>query len=198
MVKIKCPKCNVSSEIINGQCKNCDYDIFEFMKNNGLLEGNRVITDKLFICPNCGTIDAGEDSIRLKCYECGTTYKTTNIDRKSYWKELGNACINDCSNEYTHDLLERYVGDTINWNIFNKREGEWDKSLEKKHERGQQKQVKDQARQDAINTPKCPTCNSINIKKISTTSKVTNTALFGLFGTKRHKTFHCDNCGYEW
>ena len=48
------------------------------------------------------------------------------------------------------------------------------------------------------NTPKCPTCQSARIHKISASSKVINTALFGLFGSKRHKTFHCDNCGYEW
>lgn len=49
-----------------------------------------------------------------------------------------------------------------------------------------------------VNTPRCPTCQSTNIKKISTTVKATNTVLFGLLGTKRHKTFHCNNCGYEW
>lgn len=48
------------------------------------------------------------------------------------------------------------------------------------------------------NKLKCPTCQSTNLKKISTTSKVMNTAMFGIFGTKRHKTFHCNNCGYEW
>ena len=48
------------------------------------------------------------------------------------------------------------------------------------------------------NVPKCPTCSSTNIKRISTTSKVVNTALFGLLGTKRHKMFKCCNCGYEW
>ncbi len=48
------------------------------------------------------------------------------------------------------------------------------------------------------NIPKCPTCQSTNIRKISTTSKVVNTALWGLFGTKRHKTFHCNSCSYEW
>lgn len=48
------------------------------------------------------------------------------------------------------------------------------------------------------NKPKCPTCQSTNLKKISATSKVVNTAMFGIFGTKRHKTFHCNNCGYEW
>lgn len=52
--------------------------------------------------------------------------------------------------------------------------------------------------QDWQNKPKCPTCQSQNLKKISATSKVVNTAVFGLFGTKRHKTFHCNNCGYEW
>lgn len=52
--------------------------------------------------------------------------------------------------------------------------------------------------QEWQNKPKCPTCNSTNLKKVSTTSKVVNTAVFGLFGTKRYKTFHCNNCGYEW
>lgn len=45
---------------------------------------------------------------------------------------------------------------------------------------------------------KCPTCQSTNLKKITVTSKAMNTALFGLFGTKRYKTFHCNTCGYEW
>lgn len=48
------------------------------------------------------------------------------------------------------------------------------------------------------NIPKCPTCQSTNIKKISATSKATNAMLFGLFGNKRKKQFHCNSCGYEW
>lgn len=52
--------------------------------------------------------------------------------------------------------------------------------------------------QEWLNKPKCPTCNSTNLKKISVVSKAVNTAAFGIFGTKRHKTFHCNNCGYEW
>ena len=51
---------------------------------------------------------------------------------------------------------------------------------------------------NSSNIPHCPTCQSTNLRKISTTSKVVNTALFGIFGTKRHKTYHCNNCGYEW
>ena len=48
------------------------------------------------------------------------------------------------------------------------------------------------------NTPHCPTCGSTDIKKITTTAKATNTIMFGLLGTKRHKIFHCNNCKYEW
>lgn len=51
---------------------------------------------------------------------------------------------------------------------------------------------------ESSNIPKCPTCNSTDIKKISTTAKVTNIAIFGLLGNKRKKTFHCNNCKYEW
>lgn len=52
--------------------------------------------------------------------------------------------------------------------------------------------------QEISNKPKCPTCSSMNIKKISTTAKAVNTVAFGLLGTKRYKTFHCNDCGYEW
>ena len=49
-----------------------------------------------------------------------------------------------------------------------------------------------------LNKPKCPTCNSSNLKKISLTSKAVNTAVVGIFGTKRHKQINSNNCGYEW
>lgn len=44
------------------------------------------------------------------------------------------------------------------------------------------------------NNAECPYCHSKNTKKISTTSKVMDTALFGIFGTKRLKQWHCNNC----
>ncbi|WP_395546691.1 MULTISPECIES: zinc ribbon domain-containing protein [unclassified Lacrimispora] len=48
------------------------------------------------------------------------------------------------------------------------------------------------------NIPKCPTCSSTNITRISATSRVINAGMFGLLGNKRKKTFHCNNCKYEW
>lgn len=48
------------------------------------------------------------------------------------------------------------------------------------------------------NVPKCPTCGSVDITRISTTAKVVNVAMFGLLGQKRKHQFKCKNCRYEW
>lgn len=48
------------------------------------------------------------------------------------------------------------------------------------------------------NTPKCPTCGSTNIEKISLTKKTFGGAMFGLFSSDVRNTMHCKNCGYKW
>lgn len=47
-------------------------------------------------------------------------------------------------------------------------------------------------------TPKCPTCGSPDVEKISLTSKVFGGALFGLFSSDVRKTMKCNSCGYKW
>ncbi len=46
--------------------------------------------------------------------------------------------------------------------------------------------------------PKCPTCGSTSIQKISATSKVVGASLFGLFSKTAKSQFKCNNCGYKW
>lgn len=48
------------------------------------------------------------------------------------------------------------------------------------------------------NIPKCPTCGSSNIKKISTTSKIMGAIGFGLLSKTAKSQFECKNCGYKW
>ena len=48
------------------------------------------------------------------------------------------------------------------------------------------------------NIPKCPTCNSTNIEKISTGKKMFGGVLFGIFSADVRNTMHCKNCGYKW
>lgn len=51
---------------------------------------------------------------------------------------------------------------------------------------------------ELLNKPKCPTCGSTNVKKISGTAKVAGAAMFGLFSKTARSQFKCDNCGYKW
>ncbi len=45
------------------------------------------------------------------------------------------------------------------------------------------------------NTPKCPYCNSTNVKKITGTERAVSVGMLGLFSKKLNKSFKCKNCG---
>ena len=46
--------------------------------------------------------------------------------------------------------------------------------------------------------PKCPTCGSQNLTRITGFDRVINAAIFGLLGNKRKYHWHCNNCKYDW
>ena len=48
------------------------------------------------------------------------------------------------------------------------------------------------------NVPRCPTCNSTSVEKISLGKKALGGAMFGIFSSNVRNTFHCKNCGYKW
>lgn len=58
--------------------------------------------------------------------------------------------------------------------------------------------VEQKSRVEENNTPKCPTCGSPNIKKISGTKRWLGTGLFGLASSDIGKTMCCNSCGYKW
>ena len=52
--------------------------------------------------------------------------------------------------------------------------------------------------QQPTNVPKCPTCGSTNIKKISGTRRWLGVGLFGIASSDVGKTRECNDCGYKW
>lgn len=56
--------------------------------------------------------------------------------------------------------------------------------------------IKSQSQQS--NVPKCPTCGSTNIKKISGTRRWLGVGLFGIASSDVGKTRECNDCGYKW
>ncbi|MSS09512.1 hypothetical protein FYJ38_12770 [Clostridium sp. WB02_MRS01] len=61
------------------------------------------------------------------------------------------------------------------------------------YEQGQQQQKQESCSNS--NLPKCPYCNSTDLKKISGFSKAGSVALFGIFSVgKVSKQWHCNSC----
>lgn len=60
----------------------------------------------------------------------------------------------------------------------------------------QQEQVQESMVEE--NKPRCPTCGSTNIEKISLGKKAVGGALFGIFSSNVRKSMHCKSCGYKW
>ena len=48
------------------------------------------------------------------------------------------------------------------------------------------------------NIPRCPTCGSPNVTKISLGAKAVGGAMFGIFSSNVRKSYKCNNCGYKW
>ena len=46
--------------------------------------------------------------------------------------------------------------------------------------------------------PKCPTCQSTNIRKMGGIERGASIYVFSIFSKKINKTFKCQNCGYTW
>ena len=46
--------------------------------------------------------------------------------------------------------------------------------------------------------PKCPTCGSSDLSKVSTMATAGSVMMWGLLSQKVKKTWHCNNCKYEW
>lgn len=47
-------------------------------------------------------------------------------------------------------------------------------------------------------TPRCPTCGSTDIRKLSAATRGVSLGLFGLASKTARSQFVCENCGYKW
>lgn len=60
------------------------------------------------------------------------------------------------------------------------------------------KNPSEKAEREPDNRPKCPTCGSHSIEKISVSKKAFGGAMFGLFSSDVRNTMHCRCCGAKW
>lgn len=156
-------------------CVNCGFKLIE----------DADITEEQFLKLS----ESEKDDYELKIYNI---CKKSEFFDESAYNEQHSLSVSNWYFTFRFDKYEQLSGEKA-----------WTKENELYHDMESKKRVSEAMAKYAgtirsSNVPTCPTCHSTNLRKISTTAKAANTALFGIFGTKRHKTFHCNNCGYEW
>ena len=114
------------------------------------------------------------------------------IDNAKYHIGLVEECFEDgaCGNFYIltdEELMNDYA---IQHNIKEKRQKEREEYIKKSQQYILNKTLE--------NVPRCPTCNSTKVEKISATKRLVSTGLFGLASSNIGKTMYCKNCGYKW
>lgn len=142
---------------------------------------------KISYCPVCGYVDLTHtESV---CDFCNNKMETTVDFFDEVCSQLGSTNKTDIE-EYVRQLYV-YSDDRFDENIMSNREN--DESTAKQIEF-----YESHVLQETEIVCRCPFCNSTDVQQVATTSKVVNTAIFGIFGTKRFKQWHCNQCGSDF
>lgn len=136
------------------------------------------------------------------CKFCKENNNSCGIDVYFNWLDDDDYICPNCGNELTDTVMDE-EDSFILCNIS--REQSFLESMIELKEKNiieyqlKMSQFKNQYEQlNNENIPRCPTCGSTDIKKITGISKVGSVAIWGLFSRKVHKQWHCNSCGSEW
>lgn len=160
------------------------------------INDNKVIS----FCPNCISIWTYDKSLKDEdkkqicgAKNCGAQAIHTKITRN----ELDYIRCISKDREFLAAMNELRNNDII---AYKERMAKYKKIYEETHKPLSDNKIQSTKQQTCtqVNIPKCPTCGSTNIEKISVGKKIKGSMLFGIFSSDVRKTMHCKNCGYKW
>ena len=138
---------------------------------------------KIQCCPKCGSIKMLNFEWEKDCSYCGYQlqdteyYFTESVDHGNLKPEIRKA------------IFEKYIKNSPLYS---------EESVKDREEKEGRERLNLPSSYTPKNTPKCPTCGSTNVEKISTTKKTVEFVAVGVFSSNFGKTMHCKNCGYKW
>lgn len=137
----------------------------------------------LYYCEKCGGTGVLDFDV---CVQCGS--------HNSY-KSVPDEYVDDYAikDDLKAEFIENIVKSSPNFD-----QECWDRREAFKEIQKHNNELLENDNVKQANVPKCPTCGSSNIKRVSGTSKAVSVVMFGLLSQKVKKQFRCNNCGYEW
>ena len=135
---------------------------------------------EIICCTNCKHILPWCEEYKNECPHCKS--KQPNIELAITVKEWGKIQKVSKDIDFLLAMDELKKKDIIEFNL----------------KLSQMNTTTPQPQQSSSPQPKCPTCGSSNIKKISATKRWVGTGLFGLASSDIGKTMQCEDCGYKW
>ena len=153
------------------------------------------ISSKANTCPNCGCPVIIKESMKI-CKINGIEYDFTNFYNRIIIAKQNNGLWSDKDVILVTQEIRKLTGLAKTFQLCqiiaeteavpNEYNGE---SMEELN-----------AKQRAIQAskPKCPHCQSTNIRKIGTGERVVSVVGLGLLSKKINKTWKCNNCGHTW
>lgn len=145
----------------------------------------------LCYCDKCGNIcEAFKDELEDGCFCCGNSplkpIPRVYIDN-SRWRN------GDGKEAFIEEIVKK--SPNLDKTLFEHR----DEIIQRKNDEMKASIAVGKAiLEEKSRVPKCPTCGSLNVEKISTGKKIFGGAMFGLFSSDVRNTMHCKNCGAKW
>lgn len=146
----------------------------------------------LCYCKKCGRIVQEEyNSLEQKCDYCNNNLEY--IPQQFLIGKRGIAINDELKDQFINDYIKsspefnQYLFEHREEDMFNKRMSDRAKLAHGASILEEQNRV-----------PKCPTCGSTNVRRMSGVERGASIAAFGIFSKKINKTFKCGNCGYTW
>lgn len=189
MALIICPDCGHKISQYAETCNQCGFPLQNFLKDHKLTN-----IEKTLVCTKCGDYESSFDfnpntPKHLVCEFCGTPYTQTNLTGSEY-TSLNLKEFRKGNEDFEADIAKQYGHGEFDQEAYNRRK-------EIIAQRVKEREVAKGLTQSS-HTPKCPTCGSTNIQKISVTKKAAGAIGFGLFSKTAKSQFECKNCGYKW
>lgn len=155
---------------------------------------------KLFYCPICGTIYFVGGS---KCKKCNSEIlRVESKNHIEYYEEKASELYGN-NLEINKVLFDEEICHNPLYNSNTAEEAEIaykEKKANEKRRRAMQESLKreEEERHRINNDPRCPTCSSYNVKRISGMKRAVHGYAFGIFSKTAFSQYECINCGYKW